>query len=223
MDPLKKLTCSQQLWLRSSVGRALHRYRRGHGSNPAEAWIFFRLLFRNCLNCVSTAKIFRNVISNWAVTDTCFKRNNGMSPMPQTIPSSVSIKICRGRRDRDGRESRTKFYSPNYPDRSSPTVADAVSSVPIWSETIGDGRRPRAADRRRSLQIIWEPGFRGILPKQTIVLIIGKQWEAGYSHVYNFYCSWWSCKLFKNNLYTDCYPCHILKWQFNSNFEKETA
>ena len=28
MDPLK-LTCSQQLWLHSSVGRALHRYRRG--------------------------------------------------------------------------------------------------------------------------------------------------------------------------------------------------
>ena len=32
------------------------------GSNPAEAWIFFRLLFRNCLNCVSTAKIFHDVI-----------------------------------------------------------------------------------------------------------------------------------------------------------------
>ena len=31
------------------------------GSYPAEAWIFFRLLFRNCLNCVSTAKIFHNV------------------------------------------------------------------------------------------------------------------------------------------------------------------
>ena len=34
------------------------------GSNPAEAWIFFRLLFRNCLNCVSTAKIFHNVITH---------------------------------------------------------------------------------------------------------------------------------------------------------------
>ena len=30
----------------------------------AEAWIFFRLLFRNCLNCVSTAKIFHNVITH---------------------------------------------------------------------------------------------------------------------------------------------------------------
>ena len=60
--------------------------------------------------------------------------------------TSISIKICRGRRDRDGRESRTKFYSPDHPDRSSPTVADAVSSVP-------------RTDRRRSLQIIWEPGL----------------------------------------------------------------
>ena len=29
-------------WLVSSVGRALHRYRIGHGSNPVQAWIFFR-------------------------------------------------------------------------------------------------------------------------------------------------------------------------------------
>ena len=62
MDPLK-LTCSQQLWLHSSVGRALHRYRRGHGfeSRWSLNFFFFRLLFRNCLNCVSTAKIFHNV------------------------------------------------------------------------------------------------------------------------------------------------------------------
>ena len=58
MDPLK-LTCSQQLWLHSSVGRALHRYRRGHGFESRWSLnFFFRLLFRNCLNCVSTAKIF---------------------------------------------------------------------------------------------------------------------------------------------------------------------
>ena len=31
----------------------------------------------------------------------------------------------------NGRESRTKFYSPDHPDRWSPTVADIVSSVPI--------------------------------------------------------------------------------------------
>ena len=28
------------------------------GSNPVQAWIFFRLSFRNCLSCVVTAKIF---------------------------------------------------------------------------------------------------------------------------------------------------------------------
>ena len=53
---------SQQLWLHSSVGRALHRYRRGHGFESRWSLNFFRLLFRNCLNCVSTAKIFHDVI-----------------------------------------------------------------------------------------------------------------------------------------------------------------
>ena len=28
------------------------------GSNPVQAWIFFRLSFRNCLSCVLTARIF---------------------------------------------------------------------------------------------------------------------------------------------------------------------
>ena len=28
------------------------------GSNPVQAWIFFRLSFRNCLSCVVTARIF---------------------------------------------------------------------------------------------------------------------------------------------------------------------
>ena len=40
MDPLK-LTCSQQLWLHSSVGRALHRYRRGHGFESRCSLNFF--------------------------------------------------------------------------------------------------------------------------------------------------------------------------------------
>ena len=30
-------------WLDSSVGRALHRYSRRHGSNPVKAWIFFKV------------------------------------------------------------------------------------------------------------------------------------------------------------------------------------
>ena len=64
MDPLK-LTYSQQLWLHSSVGGALHRYRRGHGFESRWSMnFFFRLLFHNCLNCVSTAKIFHNVITH---------------------------------------------------------------------------------------------------------------------------------------------------------------
>ena len=62
---------------------------------------------------------------------------------------------------------------------------------------------------------------RSILPKQTTVSILGKQWEAGYSHVYNFYCSRRSCKLFQNNLYTDCCPCYILKWQCRGQFSKK--
>ena len=32
-------------WLFSSVGRALHRYRRGHGFKSLRAWIFFRSHF----------------------------------------------------------------------------------------------------------------------------------------------------------------------------------
>ena len=45
-------------WRDSSVGRALHRHRRSHGSNPVQAWIFFRLSLCNCLSCVVTARIF---------------------------------------------------------------------------------------------------------------------------------------------------------------------
>ena len=39
-------------WLVSFIGRALHRYRRGQGSNPIQAWIFFRLSLCNCKSCV---------------------------------------------------------------------------------------------------------------------------------------------------------------------------
>ena len=34
------------MWLGSSVDRALHRYRKVMGSNPVQAWIFFRLFFQ---------------------------------------------------------------------------------------------------------------------------------------------------------------------------------
>ena len=45
-------------WLDSSVGRALHRHRRGHGFESRSSLNFFRLSFRNCLSCVVTARIF---------------------------------------------------------------------------------------------------------------------------------------------------------------------
>ena len=34
------------MWLISSVGRVLHRYRKFMGSNPVQASIFFRLIFQ---------------------------------------------------------------------------------------------------------------------------------------------------------------------------------
>ena len=39
-------------WLVSLIGRVVHPYRRGQGSNPVQPWIFFRLSFRNCKSCV---------------------------------------------------------------------------------------------------------------------------------------------------------------------------
>ena len=59
MDPLK-LTCSQQLWLHSSAPVS----QRSRVRIPLKPEFFFRLLFRICLNCVSTAKIFHNVITH---------------------------------------------------------------------------------------------------------------------------------------------------------------
>ena len=53
-------------WLDSSVGRALHPHRRGHGFESCSSlsffffffFFFFRHSFRNCLSCVVTARIF---------------------------------------------------------------------------------------------------------------------------------------------------------------------
>ena len=39
-----------KVWLHSSVGRASHRYRGGHGFESRWSPDFFRLLFSNCLN-----------------------------------------------------------------------------------------------------------------------------------------------------------------------------
>ena len=42
------------------------------GSNPVQAWIFFRLSFRNCLSCVVTARIFLLFDLSSAVQNICF-------------------------------------------------------------------------------------------------------------------------------------------------------
>ena len=39
-------------WLNSSVGRALHWYRRGHGLESCTGLNFFSLQFHNCFSCV---------------------------------------------------------------------------------------------------------------------------------------------------------------------------
>ena len=45
------------MWLHSSVGRASHRYRRGHGFECRWSPDFFRLLLSNCLNWKLTVMI----------------------------------------------------------------------------------------------------------------------------------------------------------------------
>ena len=41
--------------LLAQLFRALHRYRRGQGSNPSKP-DFFRLSFRNCISCVNNCE-----------------------------------------------------------------------------------------------------------------------------------------------------------------------
>ena len=44
-----ELTVTAPSWFDSSVGRALHQYRRGHGFESRSSLNFFRLSSRNCL------------------------------------------------------------------------------------------------------------------------------------------------------------------------------
>ena len=45
-----KIDLASNVWLHSSVGRALHRYRGGHGFDSRWSPDFFRLLLSGCLN-----------------------------------------------------------------------------------------------------------------------------------------------------------------------------
>ena len=68
-----ELTKSAPSWLDSSVGRALHWHRRGHGFESGSSLnFFFRLSFRNCLSCVVTARIFLLFDLSSAVQNICF-------------------------------------------------------------------------------------------------------------------------------------------------------
>ena len=59
-------------WLDSSVGKALHRHRRGRGFESHSSLNFFRLSFRNCLSYVLTARIF--ILFNLHNLENIYKR-----------------------------------------------------------------------------------------------------------------------------------------------------
>ena len=57
-----QLTCSQCLWLHSSVGRASHRYREVTGSNPVEVLNFFSGFFTQLHKLCSLWRSFLHFI-----------------------------------------------------------------------------------------------------------------------------------------------------------------
>ena len=60
---------SPNVWLHSSVGRASHRYRGGHGFESRWSLDFFRLLLSNCLNwriyCDDHSSLWCNVCESF--------------------------------------------------------------------------------------------------------------------------------------------------------------
>ena len=57
LDKYEYMKHIYQLSLTNSVGRALHRHRRGHGFESRSSLVFL-LSFGNCLSCVLTSGIF---------------------------------------------------------------------------------------------------------------------------------------------------------------------
>ena len=55
-------------WLDTSVGRTLHRYRRGHGFESSSGLNFFRLKFHNCLSYVYNCDDQFNYLEMYFVT-----------------------------------------------------------------------------------------------------------------------------------------------------------
>ena len=64
----KLIDLAPNVWLHSSVGRASHRYRGGHGFKSHWSPDFFRLLLSSCLNWKLTAMI----IPHFLLTTDCF-------------------------------------------------------------------------------------------------------------------------------------------------------
>ena len=56
--------------LLAQLVRALHRYRRGQGSNPGKP-DFFRLSFRNCISCVNNCEDLLSFISSFRTSNIC--------------------------------------------------------------------------------------------------------------------------------------------------------
>ena len=56
-EDMNSIDLAPNVWLHSSVGRASHRYRGGHGFESYWSPDFFRLLLSNCLNWKFTAMI----------------------------------------------------------------------------------------------------------------------------------------------------------------------
>ena len=109
------------------------------GSNPVQAWIFFRLSFRNCLSCVVTARIFLLFDLSSAVHSFIHPSRVYYEliiwPSPSWLDSSVSGALHRHRRGH-GFESRSSlnffqaFFSQLLKLRSN---CEDLSS--IWSLT----------------------------------------------------------------------------------------
>ena len=61
--------------LLAQLVRALHRYRRGQGSNPGKP-DFFRLSFRNCISCVNNCEDLLYIYEEHIVGKWNFEKRN---------------------------------------------------------------------------------------------------------------------------------------------------
>ena len=117
-------------WLDSSVDRALHRHRRGHGFESRSSLNLFMLSFRNCLSCVLIARIFLLFDLSSAVQNICFIYLHffihpsrvyyelTIWPAPSWLDSSVGRALYRHRRGHEfeSRLSLNLFFRISFRD-----------------------------------------------------------------------------------------------------------